>query len=284
MHYWPAVSLVFLCTAAARPAQAQQEVYHPGETYDSLQAGQDAYWDAEAQRRALIGRQLMIEEQIILENTWADPQDRYRPVRPESYGPILPKAYVGPTLADVYAYPPSAAVYYGSASAPEPRSPTILGHLYRSFSLGRGCPATSGGRRTTATCGSRLATSRSGPGGSATSTNRSTPHRPWKPPSRPPPPRLGPRRRFPAGRLQRPKNGPPALLRPLFRPVYRHLRQNQQFRLQVVLVRAGSRLESSKGWAAASRAGNLMLHGYLTLPNPFLRKTWSTSRRQPKSW
>ncbi len=111
-----------LCTTAARPASAQQEVYHPGETYDSLQAGQDAYWDAEAQRRALIGRQLMIEEQVMLQNTWADPQDRYRPVRPESYGPILPKAYVGPTLADVYAYPPGAGgpVYYGGTARPVP--------------------------------------------------------------------------------------------------------------------------------------------------------------------
>ena len=108
----------YLLTDAAQPAPAQQEVYHPGETYDTLQAGQDAYWDAEAQRRALIGRQLMIEEQIMLQNTWADPQDRYRPVRPESYGPILPKVYAGPTLADVYAYPPASAVYYGGVSAP----------------------------------------------------------------------------------------------------------------------------------------------------------------------
>ncbi len=110
----------FFCTSAARPAPAQEEVYHPGETYDSLQAGQDAYWDAEAQRRALIGRQLMIEEQIMLQNTWAVPQDRYRPVHPESYGPILPKAYGGPTLADVYAYPPAGPVYYGGAAAPVP--------------------------------------------------------------------------------------------------------------------------------------------------------------------
>ncbi len=108
----------FLVSTVVRPARAQQEVYHPGETYDSLQAGQDAYWDAEAQRRALIARQLMIEEQIVVQNTWADPQDKYRPVHPESYGPILPKAYGGPTLADVYAYPPSSVVYYGGASAP----------------------------------------------------------------------------------------------------------------------------------------------------------------------
>lgn len=109
------------CTATVRPAPAQQEVYHPGETYDSLQAGQDAYWDAEAQRRALIARQLMIEEQIMLQNTWANPQDRYRPVHPESYGPIKPQAYGGPTLADVYGYPPSGGgpVYY-KASAPVP--------------------------------------------------------------------------------------------------------------------------------------------------------------------
>ena len=73
---WACCSAAFLCIIAARPAPAQQEVYHPGETYDSLQAGQDAYWDAEAQRRALIGRQLMIQEQVMLQNTRSDPQDR----------------------------------------------------------------------------------------------------------------------------------------------------------------------------------------------------------------
>jgi hypothetical protein len=101
-------------TIAIRPARAQQEVYHPGETYNSLQAGQDAYSDAEAERRALIGRQIMVEEQIMRDNTWADPQDRYRPVHPESHGPVVPKAYGGPTLGDVYAYPPTdgGPVYY----------------------------------------------------------------------------------------------------------------------------------------------------------------------------
>lgn len=51
----------FFFSVVARPVAAQQEVFHPGETYDSLQAGQDAYVDAEAQRRARIGRQIMIE-------------------------------------------------------------------------------------------------------------------------------------------------------------------------------------------------------------------------------
>ncbi len=108
-----------LLIGGARPMMAQQEVFHPGETYDSLQAGQDAYGDAEAQRRALIGRQLMIEEQLVRQNTWADPQAKYRPVRPESYGPILPKYYAGPTLADVYAYPPTdgGPVYYAGTPA-----------------------------------------------------------------------------------------------------------------------------------------------------------------------
>ena len=90
---------------------------HPGETYDSLQAGRDAHFDAEAERRAKIGRQLMLEEQIQAENTWSDPQDKYRPVRPESYGPVRPKVYLGPTLADVYAYPQSAIVYYNAPPA-----------------------------------------------------------------------------------------------------------------------------------------------------------------------
>lgn len=99
---------------AARPACAQEEVVHPGESYDSLQAGRDAYFDAEAERRAKIGRQLMLEEQIQAQNTWSDPQDKYRPVQPESYGPVRPKVYLGPTLADVYAYPQSAIVYYNA--------------------------------------------------------------------------------------------------------------------------------------------------------------------------
>ena len=108
---------VLLFVGSARPAFAQQEVYHPGETYDSLQAGRDSYWDAEAERRAKIGRQLMLEEQIQTENTWSNPQDKYRPVHPESYGPIRPKVYVGPTLADVYAYPSSSITYYNAQPA-----------------------------------------------------------------------------------------------------------------------------------------------------------------------
>ncbi|MGO9109643.1 MAG: hypothetical protein ACLP9L_10450 [Thermoguttaceae bacterium] len=118
----------FLSGTAARPAPAQREVYHPGETYDSLQAGLDAHVDAEAERRAMIGRQVMIEEQIVQQNTWADPQDKYRPVRPESYGPILPKSYVGPTLADVSTYSPrdGGPVYYGGATAPIPADGGVL--------------------------------------------------------------------------------------------------------------------------------------------------------------
>jgi len=114
---------------ASRTVFAQQEVVHPGETYDPLQAGQDAYGDAEAQRRALIGRQLMLEEQIQAQNTWSDPQAKYRPVQPESYGPVRPSVYTGPTLADVYGYGQSGVVYYNqqpgaplpAAGAPAPR-------------------------------------------------------------------------------------------------------------------------------------------------------------------
>ena len=102
----------------ARPA-CSQEVVHPGETYDSLQTGRDAYFDAEAERRAKIGRQLMLEEQIQADNTWSDPQDKYRPVRPESYGPVRPAVYVGPTLADVFAYPQSGITYYNAPAAPQ---------------------------------------------------------------------------------------------------------------------------------------------------------------------
>ena len=118
-----AFGFAVLCVVgSARWSSAQQEVYHPGETYDSLQAGRDAYWDAEAERRAKIGRQLMLEEQIQVENTWSDPQDKYRPIRPESYGPVRPKVYVGPTLADVYAYPSSGITYYNTQPSAPPAS------------------------------------------------------------------------------------------------------------------------------------------------------------------
>jgi hypothetical protein len=112
----PGIAILFF-VMSKQPLLAQQEVYHPGETYDSLQAGRDAYWDAEAERRAKIGRQLMLEEQIQAENTWSDPRDKYRPVHPESYGPIRPKVYVGPTLADVYGYPSSGITYYNAQPA-----------------------------------------------------------------------------------------------------------------------------------------------------------------------
>jgi hypothetical protein len=116
-------AVLFACLAQS--LSAQQEVVHPGETYDSLQAGADAYYDAEAQRRAMIGRQVMLEEQILADNTWADPKYKYQPVGPESYGPILPKAYIGPTLGDVYAYPPTAGgvVYYGTPGGPVAGAP-----------------------------------------------------------------------------------------------------------------------------------------------------------------
>ena len=105
----------------ARPAPAQQEFYHPGETYDSLQAGHDAHMRRRGPASGPVGRQIMIENQIIQQNTWADPQDRYRPVHPESYGPVMPKAYGGPTLADVYAYPTDGGpVFYGGTPAPTP--------------------------------------------------------------------------------------------------------------------------------------------------------------------
>ena len=139
---------------------AQEEVYHPGETYDSLQAGHDAHLEAEAQRRALIGRQIMLEEQIQAQNTWSDPQDKYRPVRPESYGPIRPSVYAGPTLADVYAYGPSGAVYYTPKPACRRRPPAAerTPPPFRSFNPGRVCRAIFGVILTTVTCGSRSGT------------------------------------------------------------------------------------------------------------------------------
>ena len=132
-----------LTAGSARLSSAQQEVIHPGETYDSIQAGHDAYWEAEAERRAKIGRQLMLEEQIQAENTWSDPQDKYRPVRPESYGPVRPKVYAGPTLADVYAYPSSGVIYYNSQSAALKQTCRCV-RRFPFFSLGRACRAISG--------------------------------------------------------------------------------------------------------------------------------------------
>ncbi|MGA2619825.1 MAG: hypothetical protein ABSF26_19605 [Thermoguttaceae bacterium] len=85
------------------PVVAQIEVYHPGETYDSLQAGHDAYLDAEALRRAAVSRQLQVQEQIQLDNTWANPADKYLPIRPESFGPIWPQAGPRVGLEEVYA-------------------------------------------------------------------------------------------------------------------------------------------------------------------------------------
>jgi hypothetical protein len=80
--------IAILCMAAL-PAAAQEgndrgragfpgvplveEQYRPGETYDSLQAGWDAYLEAEASRRAAIGRQLMAQDRILFFNTWASP-------------------------------------------------------------------------------------------------------------------------------------------------------------------------------------------------------------------
>ena len=180
----------FLCTSAARPAPAQQEVYHPGETYDSLQAGQDAYWDAEAQRRALIGRQIDDRGAGHAAKHLGRPAGQIsagasRVLRPD-LAQGLRRSHAGRRLC--LPDRPAARVLWRHAPVPAPRGlqrrpqhRNILRPWYRSFSLGRGCPAIFGGRRTTATCGSRLATSRSGPAGSATSTNRSTPHRRWNP-------------------------------------------------------------------------------------------------------
>jgi hypothetical protein len=94
-----------LLLALPFPAAAQIEVYHPGETYDSLQAGHDAYVNAEAVRRAAIGRQLQLQEQIQRDNTWANSADKYSPIRPESFGPILPRAVAGIGREEIYALP-----------------------------------------------------------------------------------------------------------------------------------------------------------------------------------
>ena len=135
-----------MAASGTRQIQAQQEVYHPGETYDTLQAGYDAYLDAEAERRAQIGRQIMIQEQIIATNTWADSANRYRPAHAESYGPIRPRYYTGATLSDAYGGSSQAAgtivgysaafvgtMYTGTGSA-WPRVPgDIYGTPYYGF-------------------------------------------------------------------------------------------------------------------------------------------------------
>ncbi len=147
------VLLLLLGVISLRPGrgQAQEEVYHPGETYDSLQAGYDAYLDSEAERRAQIGRQIMLEEQVMVNNTWANPAVRYRPVHPESYGPVRPQFYTDATLADVYggAPPPGrrrvvegyrgvtaavGTIYGGSAFTPWPLVPgDIYGTPYYGY-------------------------------------------------------------------------------------------------------------------------------------------------------
>ena len=127
---WACCSAAFLCIIAARPAPAQQEVYHPGETYDSLQAGQDAYWDAEAQRRALIGRQLMIQEQVMLQNTRSDPQDRsYGYVR-QPIGHV--KIWTGRLsyiYKPIYASPPLETARSVPAAAPRTAPPHALSEV-----------------------------------------------------------------------------------------------------------------------------------------------------------
>ena len=137
--------LLAMAVSGGRQLQAQQEVYHPGETYNSLQAGYDAYLDAEAERRAQIGRQIMIQEQIMATNTWADPADRYRPVHPESYGTIRPRFYTGATLSDVYGgssvvgativgYRGAAGTIYTGKGSAWPRVPgDIYGTPYYGF-------------------------------------------------------------------------------------------------------------------------------------------------------
>ncbi len=228
--------LVFLCTTATRPAQAQQEVYHPGETYDSLQAGQDAYWDAEAQRRALIGRQLMIEEQIILAKHLGRPAGQISAGAARVFRPDLAQGLRRSHAGGRLCLPavrcrvlwerrsaPSPAPHHSGAPVPVfqpwPRVPSdIWGTPYYGYV-------------------------RQPIGHVKIWTGRlSYIYKPIyaSPPmeTAQPAPSASPRAAAPLSRrpLAAPKNGPPALLRPLFRPVYRHLRQNQQFRLQVVLV------------------------------------------------
>ena len=172
------------------------------------------------------------------QNTWADPQDKYRPVRPESYGPILPKYYgvprwptsmpirrpmVAPSITA--ARPPSPTVG-PRVPAPPARAGVALPLRGRYFNLGRVCLAIFGVLPIMAMCVSPSVTSRFGPAGWDTFTSRFTPRQPMEspqqgrvmavrmPPAAPVPPRPSAERgrkayESPSGRLIRSALPPP---------------------------------------------------------------------------
>jgi hypothetical protein len=125
-----AVLAVLLATAGAQEATLPQpaplrprEQYRPGMTYDSLQAGQDAYRAAEADRQAAIQRQLRIQDEIRWYNTWAPGYESW-PTLPEIYAYGARRAF-RPT----YRY--GNAGYYGPLFEPWPRVPgDIYGYPY----------------------------------------------------------------------------------------------------------------------------------------------------------
>jgi hypothetical protein len=104
--------------STSAPAQRDRGV----ETYDALQAGQNAYRAAEAQRQAAIDRQLQVQDEIRWYNSWAP-----------GYGD-------GPTLTEIYAYGSPRAYRraqrqgYGPLFEPWPRVPgDIYGSSYYGY-------------------------------------------------------------------------------------------------------------------------------------------------------
>ena len=102
--------------AATAPAEAAQQT-RPKVTYDSLQAGRDAYRIAEEQRRWAIDRQLWLLDEVKRYNTWID-------------------SYV-PGLTEIYAYGSRSAARrayrhgYGPLFTPWPMVPgDIYGYPY----------------------------------------------------------------------------------------------------------------------------------------------------------
>jgi len=117
--------------APSGPVAPDGKPYRPNATYDSLQAGQDAYQRGEEERRWAIDRQLQVEQNIIDYNVWS----YYNWGMPHFYGYGNP--YVG-----MYA-PPEVGFRLRRAFArwgywpplyPTPLSPdSVYGYQYRPF-------------------------------------------------------------------------------------------------------------------------------------------------------
>jgi hypothetical protein len=93
--------------------------YRPGETYDALKAGQDAYRWAESERLAQIARQLQLEDRIRRMNTGLPP----RPLVPGIGGYPYSGAVAQPTGHEKIWTGPNSYVYRPRWDLPVPPSP-----------------------------------------------------------------------------------------------------------------------------------------------------------------